>query len=383
MTRAESDMGSRSRLATFFSLNYGPGIWLPVGLAVAGFAGLEMNLHCRIGYPLLMIPFLAPSARAIEGALRRLLVAYLLVLGAGGLLALSPRPGTIAAAPCLLIAGCAVVSLFFARNERFALTALSAGTAAAIALAAFVIELHGPIDIVFGLALGAISFRLAFSKTLFFLDRADPWTGIAYELDNLWNLFVSNTRQKWERNYASGSWDFLDSPAQRGRHYAIAGIIVDRHPEGGARILDAGCGLGTLYPLLRGRVGSYTGLDFSEEVIKRCRSAFSGDPGCSFASGAFEDFAPREPFDVVVLNEVLYYFPASRAVEMFQKALSHARDGGLLIVSMNRSWKSRLIRAKVNAIAAPLQSLRVTNLQTGSFWTVELYSRAKERGLSE
>ncbi|MEW5883933.1 MAG: class I SAM-dependent methyltransferase [Armatimonadota bacterium] len=300
-----------------------------------------------------------------------------MALGAGGLLAISLRPGTLEAVPCLLIAGCAIVTLFFARSGFFAMTALAAGATTTAALATFMIELHGPIDIVSGLALGTIAFHLAFSKPLFFLDRPSPWTGIEHELDNLWNLFVSNTRQKWERNYASGSWDFLNSPSQRGRHYAIAGIVADRHPDGGARVLDVGCGLGTLYPLLKGRVCSYSGLDLSEEVIKRCRSAFADDPNCTFASGAFEDFPAQEPFDVVVLNEVLYYFPVSRAVEVFQKALSHAGDDGFVVVSMNRSWKGRLIRARLNAISPPVQSLRITNLQTGSYWTVEVYSRAK------
>lgn len=407
MTRTESEMNRRSSLASLFPLNYDRGIWLPAGLAVAGFAGLEMAIHIggaaaragmpdflaevrekmgfrfweflyRIGYSLLVIPILVPAARTIQGALRRLLVAYLLALGAGGLMAIFLRPGILEAVPCLLIAGCAIVTLFFARNRFFSMTALAAGATTTAALATLMIELHGPANIVSGLALGTIAFHLAFSTPLFFLDRPRPWTGIEHELDNLWNLLVSNSRQKWERTYVSGSWDFLNEPSQRGRHYAIAGVVADRHPDGGARVLDVGCGLGTLYPLLKGRVRSYSGLDLSEEVIKRCRLAFADDPTCSFTSGAFEDFAARETFDVVVLNEVLYYFRVSRAVEVFQKALSHAGDDGFVVISMNRSWKGRLIRTRLNAISPPVQSLRITNLQTGSFWTVEVYSRAKE-----
>lgn len=399
-------MNHRFSLASLFPLNYDHGIWLPAGLAVAGFAGLEMVFHIsgaaapmgmpdfltevremtgfrfwdslyRIGYSLLVFPILLPAVRAIQGALRRLLVAYLLALGAGGLLAISLRPGILEAVPCLLIAGCTIVTLFFARNRFFLMTSLAAGTTTAAALATRMIELHGSSDIVSGLALGTIAFHLAFSKPLFFLDRPKPWAGIEHELDNLWNLFVSNTREKWERTYASGSWDFLNAPSQRGRHYAIAGIVADRHPDGRARVLDVGCGLGTLYPLLKGRVRTYLGLDLSEAVIKRCRSAFADDPNCTFTSGAFDDFAPRETFDVVVLNEVLYYFPVSRAVEVFQKAISHAGNDGFVIVSMNRSWKGSLIRARLNAISPPVQSLRITNLQTGSFWTVEVYCRAK------
>lgn len=406
MTCNETEMNRRFGLAFLFPLNYDRGIWLPAGLAVAGFAGLEMVFHIsgaaapagmpdfltevremtgfrfwdslyRIGYSLLVFPILLPAVRAIHGALRRLLVAYLLALGAGGLLAISLRPGILEAVPCLLIAGCTIVTLFFARNRIFLMTSLAAGATTAATLATRMIELHGSSDIVSGLALGTIAFQLAFSKPLFFLDRPNPWTGIEHELDNFWNLLVSNTRQKWERNYAAGSWDFLDSLSQRGRHYAIAGIVVDRHPDERVRVLDVGCGLGTLYPLLKGRVHSYSGLDLSEEVIKRCRSAFGDDPNCTFTSGAFEDFAPRETFDVVVLNEVLYYFPVSRAVEVFQKALSHAGDDGFVVISMNRSWKGRLIRTRLNAISPPFQSLRITNLQTGSFWTVEVYSHTK------
>ena len=53
----------------------------------------------------------------------------------------------------------------------------------------------------------------------------------------------------------------------------------------GVRVLDFGCGPGSLVPLLAGRLGpggAYLGLDLHAASIRWCREAFSGDPRLRF-----------------------------------------------------------------------------------------------------
>ncbi|UPT75406.1 MAG: class I SAM-dependent methyltransferase [Elusimicrobiota bacterium] len=211
---------------------------------------------------------------------------------------------------------------------------------------------------------------------LAFLHRDDPWSALRHELGELRNLVADNRRSAWDDSYASGHWDFLDSTDQRPRRYAIAGLLADRLPREGGRVLDAGCGLATLYPLLRGRASEYVGLDLSEEALKKAAAAYGAEPGVRFAHAAFEAFKDAG-FDALVLNEVLYYYPLSEIEKVFAHALARLAPGGTLVVSMNRNLKAKVIWRRLEGIAPVEQGIRVHNLRTGSYWTVKVYRRGK------
>jgi SAM-dependent methyltransferase len=229
-------------------------------------------------------------------------------------------------------------------------------------------------DTLVGVGLGIAAAQFSDWRDLAFLQRDDPWAAVRHELGELRNLVAGNRKAAWDDSYANGHWDFLDSTDQRPRHYAIAGLLSDRLPSAGGRVLDAGCGLATLYPLLRGRASAYVGLDLSDEALKKARAAYGAEPGTSFVHAPFESFN-EVGFDAVVLNEVLYYYPLSEIERVFAHASSRLRPGGVLIVSMNRNIKAKFIWRALESVAAPEQGIRVHNLRTGSYWTVKVYRR--------
>jgi len=105
--------------------------------------------------------------------------------------------------------------------------------------------------------------------------------------------------------------------------------------SGGQRVLDVGCGPGTISLDLAGRVapGEVSGIDASAEVIASAESARieAGAPGVTFAVGdvyALEH--PDASFDVVHAHQVLQHLtdPVAALVEM-RRVL---RPGGLLAV---------------------------------------------------
>lgn len=196
------------------------------------------------------------------------------------------------------------------------------------------------------------------------------------ELINLKNLFIKNEQKDWELLYNDRSWEFLHSVEQRPRHYAIAGIIAEYTNEGG-QILDVGCGYGTLFHLISRFNINYTGIDFSKYVIQECENNFIKKNNCSFEAVAFENYKSLALFDVIVLNEFLYYFPLKKINYIVEKAINILNNkNSILIVSMNKNPKSFFIWQKIHSLTQVKQSLRVINSVTKSAWCVKVLQRA-------
>ena len=80
----------------------------------------------------------------------------------------------------------------------------------------------------------------------------------------------------------------------------------------GELILDAGCGTGWLCRLLAGRVpkGKVTGMDVSDEMIRRARAASAELGNVSFILGGVDAVPePADSFTRVVSVESAYYWP--------------------------------------------------------------------------
>ena len=326
-----------------------------------------------MGYALYFSPLILLAVRDENGMVRRVLVGFLLqVLIAALLYAVLPV-GVLDFVPCLHVANagfiCRIVLYRLGRPWRHAFLA----PPALIVASTLLTQRHGWIDLVVGLGIGWLVFSLAFAKGLRFLESSSAAAGISFELRNVYNLLLPNKRANWEEAYAAGQWSFLESKGQRPRHYGIAGIVRDHFPQG-ARVLDVGCGYGTLYRMLADSTTRYVGVDFAEAAVKECRRAFQEGPKCAFHCAAFEDYRPDGKYDVVILNEVLYYFPLSSVESVVRRACEMLADErSILIVSMNRNFKAARIWKAFSRLASPDQSIRMTNLETGSYWTVNVY----------
>lgn len=331
--------------------------------AVAGPAGVWIY---SAGYALCLVPFAVRRFRQ-PGMVRRALLGLGLQLLVGGLLLAALRP-------CLQAGMVLFAALVVGRaGEAVWRSGMLAGTGL-LSLNAVAIGQHDPVETVLGIGVGWIGFRFAFASQLDLLDEPAPWRTVRHGIASL-RLWLANDRAQWENAYEAGDWDFLASLRQRARHYVIAGMVRDYFPRG-ASVLDVGCGLGVLYPLIGDAVTSYVGIDVAEAAITRCRFHSGGDRRCSFQRVAFEDYASAERFDVVVLNELLYYFPLSSLEPTFRRALSLLRnEQSVLIISVCKNAKARLVARKLRRIAPAEQFIRVHNGFTSSHWTVSVYRR--------
>ena len=332
---------------------------------VANFGGITLSV----------LPFLIPQLRRRAGTHRRLLAGFFILIVGGFfyvvLLASGHRGFTMSLQlASALLAG---TVLFVELDRRWRLVVFVG--IALLALSAYATG-HSGLEILSGALFGAVVYALCFGRNLDFLDEPSAWAGIHHKLRDVCNVFLANDKRRWERMYVLGGWDFLQSSDQRPRHYVISGVIHDRFPQG-AKVLDVGCGSGVLYECLRGWRGSYTGIDIAEPVIRECICKFRDDADCCFDTVAFEDFRPTSYFDVVVLNEVLYYFRIGTVQQVFKRAQGLLRERGLVVVSMTRNnLKAPYIWCRLSEIEHQEQTIKVSSLARGP-WTVRVYGGAK------
>lgn len=110
--------------------------------------------------------------------------------------------------------------------------------------------------------------------------------------------------------------------------------VIAAIPEG-SRVLDVGCGVGSLLVQLGllGRIRSGMGCDISGKSIAVARDAARHvKPVClDFLQISSHADIPAEPVDVVCMVDVMHHIPAGMRQEFLTACASRLRPGGLLV----------------------------------------------------
>jgi SAM-dependent methyltransferase len=119
-------------------------------------------------------------------------------------------------------------------------------------------------------------------------------------------------------------------------------------PKAGDRILEIGCGPGTIVPYLP--VTEYVGFDASPEYIEQARNRF---PGAKFVCERVSQFtlAERDYFDIVLALGILHHLEDQEALQLFKIAHAALKPGGKLVTldgvwTKDQSVASRYIQAR-------------------------------------
>ena len=173
----------------------------------------------------------------------------------------------------------------------------------------------------------------------------------------------------WDQAYAGGEWDRLFDVTELAHYSIIVGYFAALRP--GGSVLDVGCGSGVLHRHLA-RVGyrRYVGVDGSEEALAAARQE-AGD-NARFVCGSADRYAPDEPFDAVVFNEILYYL--DDPVGTVQRYARHLNPEGIVLISIFRGIgvNARRIWLGLDRVSKPHDAVQIAHPARGT-WDVRAY----------
>lgn len=141
---------------------------------------------------------------------------------------------------------------------------------------------------------------------------------------------VSRDRALFDRIASSYARKDLYEPSRIARQVRLWQTIGATTPGPDVDILEVGCGAGFAAQYLRGRVATYTGIDYSEELIR-----FAGEldlgPDVQFHPVDLHEWRPSHPYDVIFAIGVLHHMPdIPRALAAIKSML---KPGGQLVVN--------------------------------------------------
>jgi SAM-dependent methyltransferase len=120
-------------------------------------------------------------------------------------------------------------------------------------------------------------------------------------------------------------------------------ILVDEYIRPGVRdrILEIGCGPGTMVPYLP--AAEYVGFDASAEYIEQARHRF---PGKNFVCDRVSQFTLQQAgrFDIVLALGILHHLDDAEALQLFRVAFDALRPEGKL-VTLDGVWTQEQSRA--------------------------------------
>jgi trans-aconitate methyltransferase len=155
-----------------------------------------------------------------------------------------------------------------------------------------------------------------------------------------------------------------NAPLYDQRFSCIAGygrdLIPLLDPQPGRRILDLGCGTGTLTAEIAASGAEVIGVDASEGMIDEARQRF---PEITFLQMDARRLTIPGPFDDVFSNAVLHWIP--EAEDVMRGVAAVMRLGGRFVLEMGGRGNIRSIRA---ALYASLHEVGRGDLLEGDPW---------------
>jgi len=133
----------------------------------------------------------------------------------------------------------------------------------------------------------------------------------------------------WDSQYREGRWAYLHGIRQMTRYSVIAAYV--QALKRGGYLLDVGCGEGILLERFGAAdYAKFVGIDVSSTAIGRAQKEYHARS--VFVQADARYFVPEDTFDVIIFNEVLYYFDNPLAVA--QRYRAWLKRDGLFITSL-------------------------------------------------
>lgn len=120
------------------------------------------------------------------------------------------------------------------------------------------------------------------------------------------------------------------------RHRTIFKNLKDAGLKTDSRVLEIGCGIGTVSSLILGHItsGKFTGVDISKESIEHARHFNSQHKNAEFIVSDMSDFNRTDRYDYVVLPDVLEHIPVDNHKALFATLAAHSTEDTIILINI-------------------------------------------------
>ena len=118
------------------------------------------------------------------------------------------------------------------------------------------------------------------------------------------------------------------------RHYKIMGFLTEAGLTRRSRVLEIGCGIGTLTGLLARylRKGEVLAVDISPRSVEIARKRLADAHNVMFTVSDMTDFDNPALFDFIVLPDVLEHIPESQHGNLFRQLADHMHANSVILI---------------------------------------------------
>lgn len=159
---------------------------------------------------------------------------------------------------------------------------------------------------------------------------------------------------------------FAEKQAKTGinsRHLSILDKVKQAGLQNNHRILEVGCGIGTVSHLLATQVpqGKVLAVDISPESIEKAKVLWKDQKNLSFEVSDMSDFDKKgETFDLFVFPDVLEHIPVDQHFRLFQNIQKHSHADSVIFIHIPAprylQWMIENEPEKLQVIDQPLDS---------------------------
>lgn len=147
------------------------------------------------------------------------------------------------------------------------------------------------------------------------------------------------------------------------RHLSILDKVVAAGLQSHHRVLEVGCGIGTVSHLLANHVknGEVLAVDISPESIQKAKKIRADQANLKFEVSDMADFSkPGQTYDYFVFPDVLEHIPVDQHRRLFQNIQAHSHQDSVIFVHIPSprylQWMIQNEPEKLQVIDQPLDS---------------------------
>ena len=152
------------------------------------------------------------------------------------------------------------------------------------------------------------------------------------------------------------------------RHYVIINKLVEAGLNSKSRVLEIGCGNGSLTKLIAPKVksGKITALDISSESINTAKRNLSQYKNIDFVIGDVSQVNISEQYDLILLSDVLEHIRLEFHDSLFQKISELLDSNGIVFINIPEpkflEWVTAHEPEKLQVVDQPIHTEPLLNI---------------------